>query len=119
MEAQFKHLSLGTRFSFIGQHDKTFVKLTNNQVVEWNPNEVVKCFETPLVFEIAHPDFVVEIRERFPNTNRHDFPKTCYEEGYEHYMYHPRWSDNPYSKGSAEYEEFQRGYHEADEDDLI
>ena len=119
METQFKHLSLGARFSFIGQYDKTFVKLTNIQVVEWIPHEVVRCFETPLVFEIAHPEFVVSIRERYCDKNNHLFPRTTYVEGYEHYVVHPKWSDNPYTKGSMEYIGFANGYLDAEWEDTI
>jgi hypothetical protein len=119
METQFKHLSLGARFSFIGQLDKTFVKLNNIQVVEWDSNEVIKCFKSPYVSVIAHPEVIVEVRERYPETNYHEFPKTAYKEGYDHYIVHPRWSDNPYTKDSQEFLDFQRGYLDADWEDTI
>lgn len=118
METQFKYLSLGARFSF-GQLESIFVKLNKIQVVRWNPHEVIQCFESPHVFEIAHPDTVVVVRERYPEHNHHEFPKTAYQEGYHHYIVHPRWSDNPYTKGSQDYNEFARGYFDADWEDTI
>lgn len=119
MIVKYKHLSLGARFSYEYDPSRIFVKLTEaGQIVEWFKSEVVVCFNKPSI-QTINPETKVAIMELSFGKTSHDFPKTAFEEGYEHYYYHPRWSDNPYSKGSDEYEEFQRGYNEADSDDCI
>lgn len=119
MEVAFKHLSLGAKFSFLG-HDRTiFVKLSDEDCVKWDDHEPIVCYNKQVVMWFGDVNKLVDLREIHSDRTYHEFPKTAYKEGYDHYVVHPRWSDNPYTKGSQEFLDFQRGYLDADWEDTI
>jgi len=108
MEAQFKHIALGTRISLLGDTKKTFVKLSDTTLVEFI-NEAVVCFNKSIVHTV-HPNWVFLIRENFNHGTYHEFPKTAFQEGQEFYWKNPHDWKNPYEEGTQEHVDWGNGY---------
>lgn len=115
METQFKYLSIGTRFSYIGFFDTTMVKISDNEFILWK--ESIVCFDKTVVLPLSDVNMLVVIRERDPYGTYHEYPKTAFQEGYLAYMKHPRSCNNPYVEGTKEYADWDDGWSESDWDD--